>query len=123
MTTAALGPIEQVVDEPTGGEAVLLAEGSDLELTDKLLSHLWAPTPRWMKYSLAATGLGTLVLFGMVTYTFITGIGLWGNNIPVAWAFAIVNFVWWIGIGHAGTFISAILLLLEVPWRTSINRL
>ena len=50
------------------------------------------------------------------------GIGLWGNNIPVAWAFAIINFVWWIGIGHAGTFISAILLLLEQSWRTSINR-
>ena len=47
---------------------------------------------------------------------------LWGNNIPVAWAFAIINFVWWIGIGHAGTFISAILLLLEQHWRTSINR-
>jgi Ni/Fe-hydrogenase subunit HybB-like protein len=50
------------------------------------------------------------------------GIGVWGVNIPVAWGFAIVNFVWWIGIGHAGTFISAILLLLQQDWRTSINR-
>jgi molybdopterin-containing oxidoreductase family membrane subunit len=50
------------------------------------------------------------------------GIGLWGNNIPVAWGFGIINFVWWIGIGHAGTFISAILLLVEQRWRTSINR-
>lgn len=50
------------------------------------------------------------------------GIGIWGVNIPVAWGFAIVNFVWWIGIGHAGTFISAILLLLQQDWRTSINR-
>jgi Ni/Fe-hydrogenase subunit HybB-like protein len=50
------------------------------------------------------------------------GIGVWGVNIPVAWGFAIVNFVWWIGIGHAGTFISAILLLLHQQWRTSINR-
>ena len=47
---------------------------------------------------------------------------MWGNNIPVGWAFGIINFVWWIGIGHAGTFISAILLLLEQSWRTSINR-
>jgi hypothetical protein len=47
---------------------------------------------------------------------------VWGNNIPVAWALGIVDFVWWIGIGHAGTFISAILLLLEQKWRTSINR-
>src|SRR5262245_48203935 len=57
-----------------------------------------------------------------VTHTVVTGIGTWGNNIPVGWAFGITNFVFWIGIGHAGTFISAILLLLEQKWRTSINR-
>jgi Ni/Fe-hydrogenase subunit HybB-like protein len=51
-----------------------------------------------------------------------TGIGIWGNNQPVGWAFDIINFVWWIGIGHAGTLISAILLLLNQKWRTSINR-
>ena len=51
-----------------------------------------------------------------------TGIGIWGNNIPVGWAFDITNLVWWIGIGHAGTLISAILLLLKQTWRTSINR-
>ena len=56
-------------------------------------------------------------------YTFVGGIGLWGNNIPVAWAYAITNFVWWIGIGHAGTFISAFLLLLQQPWRASVNRI
>ncbi len=50
------------------------------------------------------------------------GVGIWGINVPVAWGFAIVNFVWWIGIGHAGTLISAILLLLRQEWRTSINR-
>ena len=52
----------------------------------------------------------------------VRGVGVWGVNIPVAWGFAIVNFVWWIGIGHAGTLISAILLLLKQDWRTSINR-
>src|SRR6188768_3735758 len=52
----------------------------------------------------------------------LTGIGIWGNNIPVGWAFDIINFVWWIGIGHAGTLISAILLLFRQRWRTSINR-
>src|SRR6185503_17590097 len=62
------------------------------------------------------------VLFAALLYTSITGIGTWGVNVPVAWAFGITNFVWWIGIGHAGTFISAILLLLEQRWRTSINR-
>jgi Ni/Fe-hydrogenase subunit HybB-like protein len=57
-----------------------------------------------------------------VGYLLVKGVGIWGINIPVGWGFAIVNFVWWIGIGHAGTLISAILLLLRQQWRTSINR-
>ena len=57
-----------------------------------------------------------------VTYLFMVGVGIWGIEIPVAWGFAIINFVWWIGIGHAGTLISAILLLLKQSWRNSINR-
>jgi molybdopterin-containing oxidoreductase family membrane subunit len=57
-----------------------------------------------------------------ITNLVFTGIGIWGNNAPVGWAFDIINFVWWIGIGHAGTLISAILLLLRQEWRTSINR-
>jgi molybdopterin-containing oxidoreductase family membrane subunit len=60
---------------------------------------------------------------GVVTYLLITGVGIWGINIPVAWSFAITSFVWWIGIGHAGTLISAFLLLMHQPWRTSINRI
>jgi molybdopterin-containing oxidoreductase family membrane subunit len=55
-------------------------------------------------------------------YLFAKGVGIWGTTIPVGWAFPIVNFVWWIGIGHAGTLISAVLLLLHQSWRTSINR-
>ncbi|MDZ5457346.1 quinol:electron acceptor oxidoreductase subunit ActD [Azohydromonas lata] len=70
----------------------------------------------------AITLAGTLVLLGSMAYLFVTGVGLWGINIPVAWGFAIANCVWWIGIGHAGTFISAVLLLLRQRWRTSINR-
>ena len=57
-----------------------------------------------------------------VCWLFYKGVGVWGVNIPVGWGFAIVNFVWWIGIGHAGTLISAILLLLRQAWRNSINR-
>src|SRR5262245_59797569 len=79
------------------------------------------------------TPLGWLVGFGIgailftvyliaTTYLFAYGVGIWGINIPVAWAFDIVTFVWWIGIGHAGTLISAILFLLRQNWRTSINR-
>lgn len=62
------------------------------------------------------------ILTVAVSYLFLTGIGIWGTNIPIGWAFPIINFVWWIGIGHAGTLISAILLLLKQDWRTAINR-
>jgi len=69
------------------------------------------------------SGVLLLLLFGIsVTYLLGKGVGIWGIEIPVAWGFAITNFVWWIGIGHAGTLISAILLLLNQPWRNSINR-
>ncbi|OGC10227.1 hydrogenase [candidate division KSB1 bacterium RBG_16_48_16] len=64
----------------------------------------------------------TLVLFGCLGYLFVEGIGIWGVNIPVGWGWAIINFVFWVGIGHAGTLISAILFLLRQKWRTSINR-
>ncbi len=64
----------------------------------------------------------TMMLFYSLGYLVVVGIGIWGVNVPVGWGFAIINFVWWIGIGHAGTLISAILLLLRQDWRTSINR-
>src|SRR5262245_54353963 len=70
-------------------------------------------------------GIGFILVNGLiiaVTYLFFKGVGIWGTNIPVGWAFPIINFVWWIGIGHAGTLISAILLLFNQDWRTSINR-
>jgi molybdopterin-containing oxidoreductase family membrane subunit len=63
-----------------------------------------------------------LLLNFTILHLLTTGIGIFGNNIPVGWAFPIINFVWWIGIGHAGTLISAILLLFRQQWRTSINR-
>lgn len=102
--------------------SVLITPLPDNEkLTDELLRPLWSFTTRWW-ILIALTGAGTLWMLVCIAYLFRTGIGIWGNNIPVAWAFAITSFVWWIGIGHAGTFISAILLLLEQQWRTSINR-
>ncbi|MGZ8483070.1 MAG: NrfD/PsrC family molybdoenzyme membrane anchor subunit [Candidatus Binatia bacterium] len=76
---------------------------------------------RWWAGFGAAFLLLMLLLFA-IAYLFVEGIGIWGVNVPVAWGFAIVNFVWWIGIGHAGTLISAVLLLLHQEWRTSINR-
>jgi Ni/Fe-hydrogenase subunit HybB-like protein len=63
-----------------------------------------------------------MVLNLAIGWLIIQGVGIWGINVPIGWGFAIVNFVWWIGIGHAGTLISAILYLLNQKWRTSINR-
>src|SRR5207248_5294455 len=64
----------------------------------------------------------TMMMLFAIGYLFLKGIGIWGVTVPIGWGFAIVNFVWWIGIGHAGTLISAILLLLRQSWRNSINR-
>ena len=66
--------------------------------------------------------MATMMMLYAVGYLVLKGTGIWGVTIPIGWGFAIVNFVWWIGIGHAGTLISAILLLLRQSWRNSINR-
>ncbi len=91
-------------------------------ITDKISSIVLRGTPRGWYLGFAIAFVLVMVLLFAVTYLFAVGVGIWGINIPVAWGFAIVNFVWWIGIGHAGTLISAILLLLRQQWRTSINR-
>lgn len=93
------------------------------QVADELLAPI---VTRWGARGRALLGLaaaGTLLLAVSIAVTVTRGIGTWGNNIPVAWAFGIVHFVMWIGIGHAGTFISAFLLLLEQRWRASINRI
>lgn len=81
------------------------------------------PHPRFWWPVFGGAFLLVLLLAVSIAWLLQRGVGIWGIDIPVAWGFAIVNFVWWIGIGHAGTFISAILLILNQPWRTSINRL
>ena len=80
------------------------------------------PAPRAWAILFGISMLFVVLLLVSVAMVFIRGTGIWGNNIPVAWAFDIINFVWWIGIGHAGTLISAILLLMRQQWRNSINR-
>jgi molybdopterin-containing oxidoreductase family membrane subunit len=75
-----------------------------------------------MLITILVTFFLVLVLIASVSYLFYKGVGIWGVNVPVGWGFAIVNLVWWIGIGHAGTLISAILLLLHQHWRNAINR-
>jgi Ni/Fe-hydrogenase subunit HybB-like protein len=92
-------------------------------ITDKLTTMVLTPhTPiAWF----VVIGIGFTLVMGLtvsLSYLLAKGIGIWGNNIPVGWAFDIINFVWWIGIGHAGTLISAVLLLFKQDWRTSINR-
>jgi molybdopterin-containing oxidoreductase family membrane subunit len=92
-------------------------------VTDKISSIvLTQPTSRRWLLGLTITFVLVMVLHLAIAYLLIEGVGIWGINVPVAWGFAIINFVWWIGIGHAGTLISAILLLLKQSWRTSINR-
>jgi Ni/Fe-hydrogenase subunit HybB-like protein len=106
------------------GQAATLAPGHTFgSVTDKIS---WIVLRRpitlgWVFGFAVAFGLLNLLLLAM-TYLFFKGTGIWGINIPVGWGFAIINFVWWIGIGHAGTLISAILLLLKQSWRNSINR-
>ncbi len=92
------------------------------DVTDLIASHTEKKTPlQWM---VAFTGavLLLLVLVLVLSYVVWNGIGVWGQNNPVGWGWPIVNFVWWVGIGHAGTLISAILFLFRQRWRTSINR-
>ena len=92
-------------------------------VTDKISSIvLTRPTSNGWLVGFGIAFLLTMVLLFAISYLLVKGVGIWGINIPVGWGFAIVNFVWWIGIGHAGTLISAILLLLRQSWRNSINR-
>ncbi|MFI5241928.1 MAG: NrfD/PsrC family molybdoenzyme membrane anchor subunit [Gemmatimonadales bacterium] len=120
MSAAAL-PSPGIAQPASDEWPLMRGDPTDASLTDAVLAPLWHSSPAWWAL-FAFSAAGTLLLLGTVAYTVMVGIGTWGNNIPVAWAFAITNFVWWIGIGHAGTFISAFLLLLNQKWRGSINR-
>jgi Ni/Fe-hydrogenase subunit HybB-like protein len=102
----------------------ILGPGHTLESVTEKISAIVLKrpvTPGWVFGFLVGFAL-LMILNVVVTALFTYGVGLWGINIPIGWGFAITNFVWWIGIGHAGTLISAILLLLHQKWRTSINR-
>ncbi|HEY9421777.1 MAG TPA: NrfD/PsrC family molybdoenzyme membrane anchor subunit [Thermoanaerobaculia bacterium] len=108
---------------PKPDKPPVVAPGHDTAtVTDRISDVVFQRTPKWWY-------LGFLVAFSLlqvflisVTWLFAKGVGIWGINWPIGWGFDIINFVWWIGIGHAGTLISAILLLLRQEWRTSINR-
>src|ERR1700686_4796032 len=92
-------------------------------VTDKISSIvLTRPTSNAWFVGFGVAFLLLMMMLFAISYLFVKGVGIWGVTIPIGWGFAIVNFVWWIGIGHAGTLISAILLLLRQSWRNSINR-
>jgi molybdopterin-containing oxidoreductase family membrane subunit len=92
-------------------------------VTDRISAivlHKKTPPGWWVGFLIS---FSLLMLFNFaVTWLFTWGVGIWGINVPVGWGWAIINFVWWVGIGHAGTLISAFLLLMRQKWRTSINR-
>ena len=102
---------------------ILPPRQSYADVTDQLASiPLHFPSRRRWLIALFFSSLLLGLLFVAATVLFTTGVGIWGLNIPVNWAFAIHNYVWWLGIGHAGTLISALLLLLGRDWRNSLNR-
>src|SRR5246500_1920975 len=116
--------LEDEVVESSSSPDVLISPTETLESASAKISGIVLerkhPPFWWVSF-----GIGFILLMGLlygITILFAKGVGIWGINVPVAWGFAITNFVWWIGIGHAGTLISAILLLLHQKWRNSINR-
>lgn len=108
---------------PPGGEAWIAGEQTLTTITETIASRVSSPrTLRPWLFGLAIAFAGTLALAFGIYVLFTRYVGIWGIDVPVAWGIAIATFVWWIGIGHAGTLISAILLLAGQPWRRSINR-
>ena len=117
---------QRIRQQPAETYDSLLGPNQTLEnvtatVSDIVLTPLKKTPFGWPIGFVLAAGFLAMYLFSFVTL-FVVGVGIWGINVPIAWGFDIINFVWWIGIGHAGTLISAILLLFRQDWRTSINR-
>src|SRR5512138_3592585 len=91
-------------------------------ISDRVSSLTEGRAPVWWWIMFVPSVLMLAMLLFMLSYQVSTGVGVWGNMHPVMWGWDIINFVWWIGIGHAGTLISAILFLLRQRWRTGVNR-
>ncbi len=110
--------------DPATGEFRVVGLGETFKsVTDKITRIVLTPhTPLGWLALFGIAGGGATALLVAVLWLFLVGVGIWGITQPVAWGFAIINFVWWIGIGHAGTLISAILLLFKQTWRNSISR-
>jgi Ni/Fe-hydrogenase subunit HybB-like protein len=115
--------VDPMIDPKTGEYAVIAPGQSFLSVTEKIGGVVLTKDTHiaWFSGIMFAASVASLVLIA-VTWLVLKGVGIWGVTMPGAWGFAIINFVWWIGIGHAGTLISAILLLFKQTWRNSINR-
>src|SRR4051795_2354327 len=111
-----------VIEKPAAHE--IIAPGYSFgSVTDQIATVVLTKKTPLFWFAGVTVGLGLLFLLLLsVALLLFKGVGIWGIRVPVMWGFAITNFVWWIGIGHAGTLISAILLLLNQQWRNSINR-
>ena len=117
-------PVNDPMIDPVTGEYTVIAPGHNFTSVTRKIANvvLTSHTPLgWFFGLIVAGGIASIGLIA-ITWLVLKGTGIWGVTIPGAWGFAIVNFVWWIGIGHAGTLISAILLLFKQTWRNSINR-
>jgi Ni/Fe-hydrogenase subunit HybB-like protein len=114
--------MSRVVEMPSASPP-LIEGGHDFDtLTSLVCGLVERPTPRWWWFAMAICGPLCALGGVMTVYVISTGIGIWGMNQTVGWAFDITNFVFWVGIGHAGTLISAILFLFRQKWRSSLNR-
>ena len=128
MSTLAAPPREPVIDrtaheDPRTRAPLVIGHHDFASVTETVARLAERPKPPRAWTIAFAISASILAMFGvLLLYLVTTGIGVWGNNQPVGWAFDITNFVFWIGIGHAGTLISAILFLFRQNWRTSINR-
>jgi molybdopterin-containing oxidoreductase family membrane subunit len=124
MATKPELPVSDPQLDPVTGEFRVIAPGYTFKSVTEVISRI-VLTPHTPLGWFAGFMLGSTIILALltaVTWLFLKGVGIWGLDIPVGWGFAIINFVWWIGIGHAGTLISAILLLFKQQWRNSINR-
>ena len=112
-----------VLEDPIRKPALVQGDNDFTSITNIVCKVTETPKPPKAWYVTFSIALGLLGGLGAsIVYLISTGIGVWGNNQPVAWGWPIVNFVFWVGIGHAGTLISAVLFLFRQGWRTGINR-
>lgn len=123
MSMVLIPEKDNTSNDPTQRPELILGQPDFAQLTESVCRVSEAPSPPKVWYvALSISLVFTIILHVMIAYLLWEGTGVWGIQIPVAWGWAIANFVFWVGIGHAGTLISAILFLFRQKWRTSINR-